>query len=44
MRSLYELLSEKDRRRFAAFEAERLGHGGIEYISNIIRDCPNSCG
>ncbi len=36
MRSLYESLSEKDRRRFAAFEAERLGHGGIEYISGVL--------
>lgn len=28
-RQFFESLSEKDRRRFAAVEAERLGHGGI---------------
>ena len=28
MRAFWETLSEKDRRRFAAFEAMRLGHGG----------------
>lgn len=35
MCSLYESLSEKDRRRYAAIEAEKLGHGGIDYISNL---------
>ena len=28
MRMLYQSLSEKDRRRYAAVEAEKLGHGG----------------
>ena len=32
MTSLYESLSEKDRRRYAAVEAKKLGHGGINYI------------
>lgn len=32
---LYESLSEKDRRRYAAIEAEKLGHGGTEYIANL---------
>ena len=36
MRGLYQSLSEKDRRRFAAFEAQRLGHGGIEYVANVL--------
>jgi hypothetical protein len=29
-------LSEKDRRRFAAIEARRLGHGGIEYVASVL--------
>ena len=35
MLALYESLSEKDRRRCAAVEAEKLGHGGIEYVSKL---------
>jgi hypothetical protein len=35
MRMLYESLSEKDRRRYAAVEAEKLGHGGAKYISEL---------
>jgi hypothetical protein len=33
MRMFYDSLSEKDRRRYAAIEAAKLGHGGTEYIS-----------
>lgn len=33
MRCLYKSLSEKDRRRYAAIEAKKLGHGGMVYIS-----------
>jgi hypothetical protein len=29
-------LSEKDRRRYAAVEAEKLGHGGQEYIAAVL--------
>lgn len=36
MRSFCETLSEKDRRRFAALEAIRLGHGGIEYVAQVL--------
>jgi hypothetical protein len=36
MKVFYELLSEKDRRRYAAVEAEKLGHGGIEYIAAVL--------
>jgi len=36
MRSFCETLSEKDRRRFAALEAIRLGHGGIEYVAEVL--------
>ena len=35
MLMLYESLSEKDRRRYAAVEAEKLGHGGTKYISDL---------
>ncbi|AKH36907.1 MULTISPECIES: hypothetical protein [Nitrosomonas] len=31
MRNFYHSLSEKDRRRYAAVEAAKLGHGGITY-------------
>lgn len=36
MRNFYLTLSEKDKRRYAAVEAKRLGHGGLEYIANIL--------
>jgi hypothetical protein len=36
MRAFFQTLSEKDRRRFAALEAARLGHGGIEYIAEVL--------
>lgn len=32
MKNLYQSLSEKDRRRYAAIEAKKLGYGGISYI------------
>lgn len=38
MKALYSSLSEKDRRRYAAVEAEKLGHGGTQYISDLF-DC-----
>jgi hypothetical protein len=36
MKGFYGTLSEKDRRRFAALEARRLGRGGIVYVSEIL--------
>ncbi len=36
MRSLYDSLSEKDRRRYAAIEAKKLGHGGVVYIATLL--------
>ena len=36
MRRFWETLSERDRRRFAALEAARLGHGGIEYVAEVL--------
>ena len=42
MRAFYESLSEKDRRRYAAVEAEKLGHGGTEYIAALFGCDPNT--
>jgi hypothetical protein len=36
MRIFYDSLSERDRRRYAAIEAAKLGHGGITYIASIL--------
>lgn len=32
----YNTLSEKDKRRYAAVEAKKLGHGSIKYISDLL--------
>lgn len=36
MRNFYQSLSEKDRRRYAAIEAKKLGYGGISYICRVL--------
>ena len=36
MRAFWQTLSERDRRRFAALEATKLGFGGIEYIAEVL--------
>jgi len=36
MVKFYNSLSEKDKRRYAAIEAKKLGHGGIKYISELL--------
>ena len=36
MRLFHDSLSEKDRRRYAAIEAAKLGHGGIEYVAHVL--------
>jgi hypothetical protein len=36
MSKYYQTLSEKDRRRYAAIEAKKLGHGGITYIAQVL--------
>lgn len=33
----YQSLSEKDRRRYAAIEAKKLGYGGISYICRVLQ-------
>src|SRR5215216_142350 len=41
MHRFYQTLSEKDRRRYAAIEALKLGYGGITYICQLF-DCDYS--
>ena len=36
MKRFYESLSEKDRRRYAAVEADKLGHGGMLYVAEVL--------
>jgi hypothetical protein len=36
MQMFYNSLSEKDRRRYAAIEAAKLGYGGVESISTLL--------
>jgi hypothetical protein len=36
MVKFFRSLNECDRRRYAAVEAAKLGHGGIEYVSRIL--------
>jgi hypothetical protein len=36
MRTYYSRLSEKDKRHYAAIEAQKLGHGGKRYIAGIL--------
>jgi hypothetical protein len=35
MKKLFCWLSEKDRRRYAAIEAAKLGHGGVDYVARL---------
>jgi hypothetical protein len=36
MRMFHDSLSERDRRRYAAIEAAKLGHGGTEYVATLL--------
>ncbi len=42
MKHLFDWLSEKDRRRYAAVEALKLGHGGVEYIAQLFQCDPKT--
>jgi hypothetical protein len=42
MKRFFDWLSEKDRRRYAAVEAAKLGHGGIEYVVQVLRCDPKT--
>lgn len=37
VRAFYETLSEKDRRRYVAVEARRLGYGAITYLAEFFQ-------
>jgi hypothetical protein len=36
MRGLFESLSERERRLYAAVEAAKLGRGGLAYLANVL--------
>jgi len=38
----YNTLNERDRRRYAAVEAVKLGHGGIAFISQLLKCDPKT--
>jgi hypothetical protein len=42
VRRFYQTLSEKDRRRYAAVEAEKLGRGGVQYIAELFGCDPHT--
>ena len=42
MANFYNSLSEKDRRRYAAVEATKLGHGGKAYIARLFSCDPDT--
>lgn len=42
MQMFYNSLSEKDRRRYAAIEAAKLGYGGVEVISTLLACDPKT--
>ena len=44
MRRLFGSLKESDRRRYAAIEAAKLGHGGTEYIATVLGCDPRRSG
>jgi hypothetical protein len=42
MKRFFGWLSEKDRRRYAAVEAAKLGHGGVEYVARLLECDPKT--
>ncbi len=42
MRRLFGSLKENDRRRYAAIEAAKLGHRGIEYVATVLEYDPKT--
>jgi hypothetical protein len=42
MKTFYESLSEKDRRRYAAVEAAKLGQGGTDYMATVLGCAPKT--
>ena len=44
MKKFHQTLTEKDKRRYAAIEALKLGHGGIVYMANLLGCDRNTIG
>ena len=44
MKAFFDSLSEKDRRRYAAVEVAKLGHGGVDYVSRVLGCHPQTIG
>jgi hypothetical protein len=42
MQRFFGGLSEKDRRRYAAIEAAKRGHGGVEYSARVLACDPKT--
>ncbi len=42
MKRFFDWLSEKDRRRYAAVEAAKLGHGGVDYVARVLQCDPKT--
>ena len=42
MKRLFDSLRENDQRRYAAVEATKLGHGGIQYIAHVLKCDPKT--
>ena len=42
MKRLFDSLREHDRRRYAAIEATKLGHGGVDYIARVLECDPKT--
>lgn len=42
MKRLFDSLRQNDQRRYAAVEAIKLGHGGIEYIARVLQCDPKT--
>jgi hypothetical protein len=42
MKRLFASLRENDRRRYAAIEAAKLEHGGVEYIARVLECDPKT--
>src|SRR3974377_1916504 len=42
MKRLFDSLGEDDRRRYAAVEATKLGHGGVGYIAQLLKCDPKT--
>jgi hypothetical protein len=42
VKTMFSSLREKDRRRYAAVEAAKLGHGGVEYIAALLNCDPKT--